>query len=783
MADFLPTYLAAVPEGQRQAILSIIEQMKSSGLIATREQFDLELEKLVKALQGDGYDLNLNLKTPSLDDPTPVSSEMLNDNFQQIYVGLQGLFTQMNKVDITHQRHRQVHKSSMDKVKAATNKLLEDAAIYQFLKFNEDSWNEVKYSNLWNRRNANTTIKAAEIDERTRMLRLRIGESRRIHQFAGTRPTTITVEPIGGGQTGTISRSFEPDNALDNSVDTFWAHLVLADDPLVSTIYGSEISGAAAWVVVEFPNAEPVSTLELLPFGTHPVLISNLEYWDGSAWQSMPGWSPLDASLDWQTFGFEEVQTNKIRFVISQSNYTKNTYLVPRRLFTNSKLWEQVVDQELMFDVNEEELTGAQSAAVQSNPRFRALFSAMKQFSDRLQESGLDYSSNKDQELQRTVDAATRVMTGVRESDADIILKVTGDDTSAQLPDQDDMVEITKVEYLMGLRHLCLERRNHFPVGIYESPKFEVGGTVYQVGLDTYEKHVHKVSDFSMIPLTSIEYDIEVSPERRVPIVPGGLVGITQELVKIDPNTLSGRLRFTSATVPNMVVRKNGAVVTTWSHTPSTKVLTITSGFHRNDIYTVDYDPLAGQDVFDIEASYDSVALERPETFQQTDDNGMIQLSFYPYVAWEIINDIKNWVKPDSQHAKWAYRWENGPLTIDGILYGRQTSPTIVEGERYYEPIRVLVDGIAAKNITQYRDGFNPAFAQVPGQALVYQYIHSGRKIYFNRPIAGATIEVHYRWMVQYIKLVATLRGHQQVVNPYSPELAAYRLKLKTARL
>lgn len=778
MPDFLPTYLSAIPEGQRQAMLQIVEQMKSSGLIATREQFDIELGKLIKALQGNGYDLNLDLKTPSLDEAKPVSSEMLNDNFQQILVALTGLFNQANRVDSTLARHRAVQKSTWDKIKAATNKLLEDVSIQQFLKFNEDSWNEVKYSDLFNRRNTNTTIKAAEIDERTRMLRLRIGESRRIHQFAGTMKTKITVEPIGGGQTGVISRSFEPENALDNSTDTFWAHLVLSDDSLVSQVYGSEIMGAAAWVVVEFPNAEPVATLELLPFGTHPVLISNLEYWDGDDWQPMPGWTPQSASLDWQTFGFEQVQTDKIRFVISQANYTKNTYMVPRRLYDNSKLWEQVVDQELMLGVNEEELTGSQAAAVAANPRFRALYSAMKQFGDRLEESGLDLSSDRDQELQRTVDAATQVMTGVRETDADVILKVTGNDTSAQKLDESDMVEITKVEYLMGLRHLCVERRDYYPVGIYESPKYEPAGTVYQVGLDTVERHVVKVSDLSLIPLTSIEHDIEVAQDRRVPIVPSGLGPVTQELLKVDPNTLGGYLRFTSATPANLVLRKNGKVDAGWTHTPGTKLVAITAGFHRNNIYTVDYDPLAGQDVFDIEALYDSVSLDKPDAFKATDDAGMIQLSYYPFVVWDIINDIKNWVQPDADNAKWSYRVEAGNVTIDGVNYGSAS-----DRERYYEPVRVLVDGIAARNITKYRDGYHSAFAQVPGQALVYQFIHAGKRLYFNRPIAAATIEVYYRWMVQYVKLISTLRGHQQVVNPYSPELASYRLKLRTSRL
>jgi hypothetical protein len=225
-----------------------------------------------------------------------------------------------------------------------------------------------------------------------------------------------------------------------------------------------------------------------------------------------------------------------------------------------------------------------------------------------------------------------------------------------------------------------------------------------------------------------------------------------------------------------MVVLRDGLTFTGWSHTPGTRQLTILVDFNRNHIYTVAYDVAAGQDVFDLDATYNSVELAHPEVLSETDDNGLLQLSFYPYVAWGIINNPTDWLQPDSEHARFNYRVNAGPVTIDGISYG-------AAAERYYEPIRVLVNGVLAKNITDYRNGYHPAFVDVPGQALVYQFIHVGRKLYFNRPIKGATIEVSYRWMTQYVKLIATLRGHQPVFNPYTPELVNCRIRMKTSRL
>lgn len=761
-----------MPVGQREAMLRILEQQKAAGLIATREQFDIELDKLVSALQGDGFNPNLRLKYPNESEATRVSSDMLNDNFASIYVALSGLFTQMNRTDVTVHRHRVVRKSDFDRVRAATNKLLEDVAIYRFLKDTAGAWTEVKYGSFWNRRNANNTIKAAEVDENTKVARLRVGGSLRLHQLTGSTPTRISVESLSAGECDNISKSFEPENALDNSYDTFWSHLVLGDAPIISDVDGQTVYGAAVRVTIEFPNAVPVSTINLVPFGSHPVQLIDLEYWTGQAWSDMTGWTEMPASLDWQSYGFEQVQTNKIRFVLTQRNYTANTYLVPRRLFTNSLLWEQVLNQQLLIGVNEEDLTGSQAAAAGVNPRFRALFSAMRTFSDRLQESGLDLSTDTENELMQTVDAATKVMTGVRESDSEIVLRAVTGQTAAPSMDQNDMVEITKVEYLMGLRQVAVEHRDYFPIGVWESPQYDTQGTVYEIGLDATERHVTKAG----LQLTSIEYQIEVAPDRVVNVVPNGDTRIPQEVVKVDPNTLKGGLRFTSHATPNMVVRRNGEVVSNWTHSAGTKILQITTGFNRNDIYTAAYDVLAGQDVFDIDALFNSIPLVHPEQFSETDDNGLIQLSFYPYIAREIINNSTDWLRPDREVAKYNYRVNAGPVVIDGVTYS-----TIAE--RFYEPIRVVVDGVLARNITDYRDGYNPAFAEVPGQSLIYQYIHAGRKLYFNRPIKGATIEVSYRWMTQYVKLIATLRGHQPVYNPYTPELVDFRLKMKTSRL
>lgn len=774
MGDYLSAYVSSLPQGQRDGILKILDLERSSGFVGTAEQLDAELDRLVKMLVlARDFDLGLKLSRPDPESPGVVSSDMLNSNFQSFFVGLHGLFKQIDRADVTVERHRQVRSSDFSRIKAAVNKLAEDLSVFKFLRYTDEGWTEAKFSNFWERRNESVSARAAEIDERTKTVIMRVGKSRRLHQAGGSAPARVWVEPLGGGQTTQISKSYKPENALDTKPETFWAHLVLADDPLTTHVNGIDYEGAMAWLVIELPCVDSISYLQLLPFGTHPVELVRIEYWTGSAWAPVVGWVPRGPTLDWTGTGFEEVQTDKIRVLLRQPNYTRNVYLVPRRLFATALLWEMVLDKALALGVEEEELTGIQSAAVDANPRFRALLSGLEKFSQRLEQSGLDIGQSAAEELTATVDAATVVMVSQRETDGETTLNLLPEQSNAPKYKLEDVIRICKVEYLFGLYHVCLESRDYFPEGIYESPKYDTQGTIYEVGLDVDEYHV---TDSLGNPKTSVQYDVEISPERHVPILPAGTSLILRELLKFNPNTRRAHLRF-QATVKNKIYQDGVELPPSVWGSVGPQDVAITNGlyFSRNSVYLIEYVPAPGQDSFDLAALYDSVALVRPEIFNRTDDSGAVQLRYYPFVAWEIINDNENWTKPDPMHARYIYRVQNGPVTIDGIAYGP-------DDLKVYEPIKVLVDGIQAQNITDYRGKVHPAFVATSEQALVYQYIHVGRKIYFSRPITGATIEVYYRWMAQYVKLVARLLGNQAVVNPYSPELRNFRLRLKTSR-
>lgn len=102
--------------------------------------------------------------------------------------------------------------------------------------------------------------------------------------------------------------------------------------------------------------------------------------------------------------------------------------------------------------------------------------------------------------------------------------------------------------------------------------------------------------------------------------------------------------------------------------------------------------------------------------------------------------------------------------------------------EAYYEPLYVTVDGIKAKNITDYRNRDHPAFALTSTSTLEYQYLQIGRDLFFNRPIKNAVIDINYRYLVAYLQLQAILRCTYPGRPVVTPQLDNYRLKIQTAR-
>jgi hypothetical protein len=778
VANYVEGYLSAIPEGQQQAIKALLDLGRASGEISTTEEYSKELERLLTAAREAG-DFKPSFKPPYVDEktPQPISSTMLNDMFISILADLSGLYHQANMADRTLLVHEALRKADWVRVRDAVNKVTEDLIRHRYLKLNTD-WQDVRYFDFWTARVNEPTSQAAAIDPETKTLTLGPKAVHRTEQLRGPTATTAEVYEITSAAEEGSSSGLDEKHALDSNVKRFWAHLLLMDHSVQTEWKGTTYDGALVGYTMTFSNAEFINTVSLLPFSNFPLQLVDLEYYDGE-WTTVPGFTAPVSSLDWTSVRFDRVQASAIRLVLHQPSFIRNMYLVPRHAFNLAKLWEQVLDEELLLGQDEEDLTGAQQAEIETNPRFRSYLYALQQVEERLDQTGIIGDVLEDHEnVGRSLEAITKVVADTRRSNGLILQKVVNRETDADSESDTDLLEIDKVEYLFGLRHVRAWDVNYLPVGIYRSPKFAMRANPYEVAIDVSESHVDLTAPEgggATYRQSSVEYELELSADRRIPILPQGTTLVPDELLVVDRTTGIGALRFT----PQGAVtgRASGRLLVQGTDfTVSGKIVTIASSiFTPTARYTFSYVPTAGHGLLNIDTTYDSVALVAPEVHDHTDTHGMIELNYYPYVAYEVINSDTDWVRM-GEDALWSYRVAAGDVTIDGQAYG----PT--SGVFTYRPLSVFVNGILAVNITDYRRRVHPGFRDDPDNSPTLQYLHAGKKLYFSRPMKDATIEVNYRWMVQYIRLNVTLRGHGAVVNSYTPELTDYLIKMRTGR-
>lgn len=99
-----------------------------------------------------------------------------------------------------------------------------------------------------------------------------------------------------------------------------------------------------------------------------------------------------------------------------------------------------------------------------------------------------------------------------------------------------------------------------------------------------------------------------------------------------------------------------------------------------------------------------------------------------------------------------------------------------------YEPIRVTVGGKEAKNITDYRTLQHPAFSVATNQDNQYQYIHAGRRLYFNQPI-NSEIKIDYDWLTEYVKVLGVLRCNTAINPTYTPKVNSIKILMNTSTI
>lgn len=661
-----------------------------SGEITDETEARLVLDDLLKRTKSFAGPM---AEVPNFKEYDRISSEEWNTFQESVSIDLKTIYDAIVTLEASIKAMEVIARSDLSQTKAAILKAISQLEVYQFLKEHPE-FQDLKTISFIRSINESNKRPLAVIDQDVRMLEL----PAKARQFVSGgalkgRRIGVTTKFYGGGKLTGFNETFSPQNIVDPNPNTLWVEMMSTNAPVEFdhvTSWGTYHStGAVAEVVITFSHVERVNNFKLLPFSEFPYNVIDISYKESSSsssWHTVSGFTPKFAVEDWVEFDFPYIAANQIRVTIEQPNYTRNVSVVPEDVFRKNHLWASLTKDKVTRDVHELDMTSRQESLIAAEPEQLSHLIALKRLDkelEKVQFVGERYSEYSD--FSKYVDAIGHVVDEISPGTGNSVREVvSGEKTKSTSQNR----TIRYYEYLIGIRSVQVSSVTYEPVAYYESPEFVTNGTVVQVQLDTDEIHPVFKEDDGVVSYrkTSIEYEVETSPETRFPIVPVSYLSgdnyiVRDEYVKLVRG--SGRLRFTPAS-GGITVRKNGTRVSMMDLTVSGRDIHV-ANHDSNAVYTATYSVSSAETKVNIDGLISPTKLIKPEIFTGTDAENKIVLKYYPYVVYEIVRSGNVWSK-DQDDAVWTWSPDFYPLSVGTVSLTQGSSAVALTKDAVSDP-------------------------------------------------------------------------------------------------
>ena len=347
----------------------------------------------------------------------------------------------------------------------------------------------------------------------------------------------------------------------------------------------------------------------------------------------------------------------------------KTLIIFPKDLVYSTDIFQHIVDETFRRDIGDSQRLDRDLGTINLNNKASLYLEALDDFSSDILAKFLEKSPVREFELlSETIASLTKVLTNIEPEQQNEILQLV----SSSPEERDNLVSIKKYEYLFGIREVEIAYNEYKPVGFYASQKFRSKSTITDIELEVQEDHSYFEDDFGAYKLSSLEYEVELSEDRIIPIVPKNLTGenyevlVKDEYLRFDRTRNIAKTRFKKRN--NIYeLRRNGEYVPVTDYTTSGDSegywdIKINSNFSPNAIYSFTYYPLNATkiDVLDLYNSEERVPEER---FLETGPDNSISLESFPYVEYEFINQTGYFKQNNSDLAVWNYSSPINPYT------------------------------------------------------------------------------------------------------------------------
>ena len=623
MAGFISKLKDITRAGYEAAVRLVL--LKKSKLLGPRQ---LKREE-------DFYrDVESRLKPYYATKGSKLSSELHNRNQEALFIALYGLDRAVNAFAAKHQKNQILSRSQLNKAREALASALREAAAFS-IRYRHPDVDEVLVPKL--RENFTTQEPAAYVDPDLHVIRaaaVNYVDARYAEHLAAASDVEVTF--LGGGAEAGLDALLPPNAMVDYHDETAWGESILSDGPITVTVGDTTYHGPVADVVITIALPQPVNYLRLLPFSFYPMKLVGAWYKSAATaeeWVEVPEFvtTYLDGTY---VHYFNPITIAQLKLRLVQEHPKLLSIAVPKDSIKRSATLTAILK------ARNEAIAGLADTYVKDSLKPIA-DEAQRQISKLFNPTQLDTWSQKLLDL------------------GEAIIQELGEKT-------DESEIITKFEYLFGLRSVDLGLLQFAPTSYFESEKFLPGASVARVSLSVGE---------SCPDLTSTEWAIDFGRDKVVPILPLNSISGSLGVVKSERLDVSLAVPHDTTRFPvtgAWTIKVDGEPLATGEYTG----VYLTGGQLQITInnpgvgayYTIDYFTPVSSTVVDVLEEFSSRPLDQPEVFHDTGPDNDIELSLYPYIAYEVINDTGNF-RYDSMRNEWTYKrpyplYEAGHLVI-----------------------------------------------------------------------------------------------------------------------
>ncbi len=733
-------------ETQRRIILEILNQQYTDGIITTEEDYQSQLQEMLSKVSSNEPIMQVREQS------NQSNPNNFNLNFQELSIDMATIFNQINLVDNTVTKHQQLNQGVINDIKLRIHKLNDELDRLELLSLYGDNSGII----LEAFRDANNFetdlryytsvptggtdpvplasgyISTLDVNKEAIKLPLLYSESALIGP-SGINLGKITItKQLGSGFIRVTNPEHNINKAIDTSFETFWSETILTEAPLEvpldSSYFGIQY-GALCEFEVNFDALMVINEISLMPFSEYPMDIVAIRF-DTTDSKDTPnsiiikpthtdGTVYNTSTTDPVIFQFPDTLVKRVRIQLNQRHYVRTNYISNKQVADELDRW---FNRNTAVDLKTDGIFNPiYTNRITVNPSWVYFAEAMKN----LDIKGLDKLFN-----------------------------------SVQVSKS-----LTKYQYSYGLYNIGMNRNEYVNCGYYISKPMDVPGNIKSVTLLSNEEHPLPSSYDTAI--THVEYS--VSPDDGLNwynIVPMNQSTVIGELLEAAiPKGGSRRKAMLRFPVDGDIDIYCNAASTRlpssdYNFDPTTRTITFVK-YDVSKTYTVNYKPKDSHEVDFIKLHtvinkvtnlpevYPNTVTER---FLGTDRNGLINLSYYPFIDKVKLNSQSK--DYDPTYLSYSYvPLKIKLITAEGKHIEQKTDPSdtglifITNKTDYINPNTSFLDPL-----TEVVDSNGVI-------TLEYQYQVIGNTIQFNTSLpANTQIIIEYPYILKNLRTRAILR-------------------------